>query len=269
MRKDLVKNSEAIALLNGASPVGRGESWKPLPSQPQARSINTERILRNPKELDKIRMYPDFPFLPSFEAIDPVVKALAGAARHQLQLKLSQTSSGNPAARAQRDQALAQWWSLYPRCPSRDEFAVVEQVERFPSQPTGEKFTVVKVDAQGRVVIDEKRFQQALKECSGKVQGHFRDLPLELIEDQTDPKYSLAQQSYQETQDAFFQSARKKISSGSGGSQRGAAHELRVDILGSSRGVGVAAAPGANDLDSHTIDDCIDELEQERRRISP
>ncbi|MEN9723825.1 MAG: hypothetical protein RJB38_1811 [Pseudomonadota bacterium] len=178
IRHSMIKNYQMVAML--ADPEGGAP---PLPGAfGPARPTTSERALADPRFLEKdakhVKLYPDFPFLPALEAIDPVVKRLAGIAKAALKQRQQQFGG---QSRAVEDEALAQWWEQFPRCPSRDEFARVELAERYPSRPTGEKLPRIMVDAQGRIEIDEEAFKKAIQECDRKKESAFREFPLELV----------------------------------------------------------------------------------------
>lgn len=110
------------------------------------------------------------PLLPELSALDPLLKRFDEMWRRQ--------QAGTGAEQVAADRELRRWWDRYPRCPSKDEFVEVEQVERYPSHPTGEKITRIRTDAEGKVVLDAKRFQLAESECQRERSEWMKRSPL-------------------------------------------------------------------------------------------
>ncbi len=161
---------------------------------------NTEKLLKNPSLLrsKNLTLYPDFPFHPALEAIDPVVKRLGQIAQRKIDERASSYSGKTDQQRADADEALVKWWNSIPKCPSRDEYAKVEFVERYPSQPTGEKLPRVVTDPKtGTIVPDVPAFEAARARCEEEKKQAFREIPLEI------PSEVLGDVVTEEKRDAF------------------------------------------------------------------
>jgi hypothetical protein len=144
---------------------------------------NTGRLLRSQSLLrdDRLTVYPDFPFHPSIEAIDPVVRRLGATARRQIRERSSIYSGKSSQEKAAADEELVKWWNSLPKCPSQDEYPKTEFVERYPSNPTGEKIPRIMTDSKtGKIVPDVSAYLAARELCEQKMKEAFREIPLEL-----------------------------------------------------------------------------------------
>ena len=213
-RAALLKNYRVIVDLN------QGAGALPGPHTAQQPS-NTGKILKNRDLLKdtKWKLYPDFPFHPAFEAIDPVVKRLGQEARRQIRERKSLYAAGSPREQSDADEALANWWKNFPRCPSLDEYAKVDFVERYPGKNTGEKLPVVVTDPKtGRVVHDVPAFQAARANCVEAQKDAFREIPIPpeiLSEGDSQGRMAEKRQAFEEAQSAMVSAVAAKAAKSS------------------------------------------------------
>ncbi len=231
IRGALIKNYERMGELadGGAPVVASGRAVSP-PS-------NAARILKDRSILNKPVIYPDFPFLPSFEAIDPVVKKLGQLARRALNQRKAAVGAH---AQAGEDDDLARWWENFPRCPARDEFVEIRLEERYPTHPTGELLPRIVTDSQGKPRVDEAKYRAAVRECGGRRQDHFREFPLEFLAEDDRGANPEAKQAFREAQQELVGAIEKKVG------QRGSGVMVdHVTLLGQQTGAGPSSAGGA------------------------
>jgi hypothetical protein len=175
-RKALLKNYSRISDLAGGHGALPGREGLNNPK-------NTAKLLRNQKLLrdDRLTLYPDFPFHPSIEAIDPIVRRLGATARRQIGERGSIYAGKSPQEKAAADEELVKWWNSLPKCPSQDEYPRTEFVDRYPSNPTGEKIPRIVTDPKtGRIVPDVPAYLAARELCEQKMKEAFREIPLEI-----------------------------------------------------------------------------------------
>jgi len=234
IRKALVQNYDTIAQLS--------QSQATLATKATADPKNMQQILKDPQALKKLKLYPDFPFHPSLEAIDPILKRLSESARQALH----QRRSGDGGQDDRQNEALAQWWELYPRCPAEEEFPQIELVERYPNHPTGEKLPRILMGRDGKIVHDVVKFQEALKACVQKQQDHFQELPLELKAVRVSEE---AKSAFTEAQEYMLSLIRKKAQ------EKGRADKTvdHVTMLGQSADAASAKEEPGADLDKAVL----------------
>ncbi|MBU6374972.1 MAG: hypothetical protein KGQ59_03155 [Bdellovibrionales bacterium] len=234
-RLALQKNYTVVNELSGGLAIESAEKSQDDPKTAQ-------KVFKDPtrSELKKLKLYPDFPFLPSLDSLDPILKKLGDTAR----LRIAQRRSVHGAqAQQQADEALAQWWDQFPRCPARDEFAQVEFVERYPTHPTGEKLPRIVHDKDGKIVIDQAKYQDAMKTCNDKKKQHLSNLPLpdELVADSLTIE---SRRAFKSAQKEMVDAVEKRVNENLKANKPGAADH--VTVLGKVKG----AKNSGSDLDS-------------------
>ncbi|NDD91059.1 hypothetical protein EBZ37_03115 [bacterium] len=235
IRSALVKNYSVVSQLADGSAV---EDSKKKTEDPKT----AQRVLKDPAraELKKLKLYPDFPLLPSLDSIDPIIRKLGDTARFRIQQRKAAYSTHE---QQKADEALAQWWDQFPRCPAPDEFARVELVERYPSHPTGEKLPRIVYGANGKIEIDQAKYLEALKICNEKKKSHFQQLPLpdEFLEKGATRQ---ARQAFKSAQEEMVSAVDRKVREVSTTSRPGGADH--VTLLGQVKGgSALGGKPGA------------------------
>jgi hypothetical protein len=261
-RDSLLKNYRTIVNLAedfGAISVKEG----------QVSPANTEKILKNRALLKdpKLKLYPDFPFHPAFEAIDPVVKRLGEVAHFKITQRAERFSGRSQQEKTKADEDLATWWDNFPKCPSRDEYAKVEFVERYPGKQTGEKLPVVAKDPKtGRIEIDLQAFNKASAECVEKQKQAFREMPIPpeiLKEGASVGAMTEKREAFELAQEQLVETIAKKVKESKASKEPKESKEYTVSIFGDGKKqlAGVAAPERA------LIDDGISRIRGNARTL--
>jgi hypothetical protein len=258
----LLKNYRTIVNLaddSGAIPVKEG----------QGSPANTEKILKNRALLKdpKLRLYPDFPFHPAFEAIDPVVRRLGREARFKISQRAERFAGRSQQEQTKANEDLATWWDNFPKCPSRDEYAKVEFVERYPSKQTGEKLPVVAKDPKtGRIEIDLQAFNKASAECAERQRQAFLDLPIPPeIQKEGDSVGAMREKrdAFVLAQEQLVETIAKKVKESKQSKEPNESKEYTVSIFGD----GKRPLPGVAAPERALIDDGIARVRSNAREL--